>query len=89
MRRRTVLLAGAALPFIRGLASAQPAGAGTVNVLYAGSLVNLMEHGVGPAFDTVHPRPVPRATRADRTSWRTKSRDGSARGTSSSAPIPA
>lgn len=26
-------------------------GAGKVNVLYAGSLVNLMEHGVGPAFD--------------------------------------
>jgi molybdate/tungstate transport system substrate-binding protein len=25
--------------------------AGTVNVLYAGSLVNLMEHGIGPAFD--------------------------------------
>ncbi|HTV36126.1 MAG TPA: extracellular solute-binding protein [Xanthobacteraceae bacterium] len=25
--------------------------AGSVNVLYAGSLVNLMEHGVGPAFD--------------------------------------
>lgn len=25
--------------------------AGTVNVVYAGSLVNLMEHGVGPAFD--------------------------------------
>jgi molybdate/tungstate transport system substrate-binding protein len=25
--------------------------AGTVSVLYAGSLVNLMEHGVGPAFD--------------------------------------
>ena len=25
--------------------------AGPVNVLYAGSLVNLMEHGVGPAFD--------------------------------------
>jgi molybdate/tungstate transport system substrate-binding protein len=24
---------------------------GTVNVLYAGSLVNLMEHGTGPAFD--------------------------------------
>src|SRR5215469_15117513 len=23
----------------------------TVNVLYAGSLVNLMEHGIGPAFD--------------------------------------
>jgi molybdate/tungstate transport system substrate-binding protein len=25
--------------------------AGTVNVLYAGSLVNMMEHGVGPAFE--------------------------------------
>ena len=25
--------------------------AGTVNVLYAGSLVNLMEHSIGPAFD--------------------------------------
>ena len=25
--------------------------AATVKVLYAGSLVNLMEHGVGPAFD--------------------------------------
>jgi len=25
--------------------------AGTVSVLYAGSLVNLMEHGIGPAFD--------------------------------------
>lgn len=24
---------------------------GTVNVLYAGSLVNVMEHGIGPAFD--------------------------------------
>lgn len=32
--------------------AAQPSfAAGTVNVLYAGSLVNLMEHGVGPAFD--------------------------------------
>lgn len=27
--------------------------AGTVNVLYAGSLVNLMERGLGPAFDKV------------------------------------
>jgi molybdate/tungstate transport system substrate-binding protein len=27
--------------------------AGTVSVLYAGSLVNLMEHGIGPAFDKV------------------------------------
>jgi len=26
---------------------------GTVNVLYAGSLVNLMEHGIGPAFNKV------------------------------------
>ena len=34
------------------LASAATASAsGTVNVLYAGSLVNLMEHGIGPAFD--------------------------------------
>lgn len=34
------------------LLSALPASAaGKVNVLYAGSLVNLMEHGVGPAFD--------------------------------------
>ncbi len=29
------------------------AAAADVNVLYAGSLVNLMEHGVGPAFDKV------------------------------------
>jgi molybdate/tungstate transport system substrate-binding protein len=29
----------------------EPASAETVNVLYAGSLVNLMEHGIGPAFD--------------------------------------
>ena len=34
------------------LLPAPPASAaGKVNVLYAGSLVNLMEHGVGPAFD--------------------------------------
>ncbi len=34
------------------LLSALPASAaGKVNVLYAGSLVNLMEHGIGPAFD--------------------------------------
>jgi molybdate/tungstate transport system substrate-binding protein len=56
MHRRTVLLAGAALPLIHGLASAQSAtpktaNVGTVNVLYAGSLVNLMERGIGPAFD--------------------------------------
>jgi molybdate/tungstate transport system substrate-binding protein len=31
--------------------SAKPTGSGPVKVLYAGSLVNLMEKGVGPAFD--------------------------------------
>jgi len=44
---------GAALLFAAALL-VLPAGAvaaGTVNVVYAGSLVNLMEHGVGPAFD--------------------------------------
>jgi molybdate/tungstate transport system substrate-binding protein len=66
MRRRTVLLTGAALPFVRpsvsalaadpgsaNPAAANPASAnpGTVDVLYAGSLVNLMEHGIGPGFD--------------------------------------
>ncbi len=51
MLRRGVLLAGLALTLLPGMASAQPAGAGTVNVLYAGSLVTLMEHAVGPAFD--------------------------------------
>jgi molybdate/tungstate transport system substrate-binding protein len=47
------LLSGAGL-LAAGLSllSAPPASAaGKVNVLYAGSLVNLMEHGVGPAFD--------------------------------------
>ncbi len=35
-----------------GLALSAPAqAAGTVNVLYAGSLVNLMERSIGPAFD--------------------------------------
>ncbi|HTZ01983.1 MAG TPA: substrate-binding domain-containing protein, partial [Xanthobacteraceae bacterium] len=33
------------------LSSAPASAAGKVNVLYAGSLVNLMEHGIGPAFD--------------------------------------
>jgi molybdate/tungstate transport system substrate-binding protein len=40
----------AALALIAGRMSVARA-AGTVNVLYAGSLVNLMEHGVGPAFE--------------------------------------
>jgi molybdate/tungstate transport system substrate-binding protein len=48
MFRFTIPLLGAAL-----LAISIPsfASAETVVVLYAGSLVNLMEHGVGPAFD--------------------------------------
>ncbi len=54
MFRRSVLLAGLALSaaptLAPTLALAQPAH-GAVSVLYAGSLVNLMEHGVGPAFD--------------------------------------
>ena len=51
MLRRGVLLAGFAMAMMPAMASAQSTGAGTVNVLYAGSLVNLMEHGIGPAFD--------------------------------------
>jgi len=51
MLRRDVLATGLALAMLPTMASAQTAGAGTVNVLYAGSLVNLMEHGIGPAFD--------------------------------------
>ncbi len=50
MHRRTILLAGV-LPLMLAPVSAQSEGGGTVNVLYAGSLVNLMEHGIGPAFD--------------------------------------
>jgi molybdate/tungstate transport system substrate-binding protein len=46
-RGAALLLAGAALVLPAQAAFA----AGTVNVVYAGSLVNLMEHGVGPAFD--------------------------------------
>lgn len=41
---RVLLLLGLAMP--AGARAADP-----VNVLYAGSLANLMEHGVGPAFD--------------------------------------
>ena len=52
MLRRVLLLAGAALPFIRAAAAANEAIGGTVTVLYAGSLVDLMDHGIGPAFDT-------------------------------------
>jgi molybdate/tungstate transport system substrate-binding protein len=47
------LMSGATLIAIGLLLPTGPAAkaAGKVNVLYAGSLVNLMEHGVGPAFD--------------------------------------
>ncbi len=47
LRRSLILGAGGALG-LPLLARAQ--GAGTVNVLYAGSLVNVMERGIGPAF---------------------------------------
>jgi molybdate/tungstate transport system substrate-binding protein len=50
MLRRSLLLTAAGLCSLPALRAARAAGAGTVNVLYAGSLVNLMEHGVGPAF---------------------------------------
>lgn len=49
MQRRHLLMGGLALTAMPGLAHA--AAGGTVNVAYAGSLVNLMEHGIGPAFD--------------------------------------
>jgi len=50
--RRSVFRAGTGLVAV-GLLSRIPAAraAGKVSVLYAGSLVNLMEHGIGPAFD--------------------------------------
>jgi molybdate/tungstate transport system substrate-binding protein len=48
-----LLLSGAALvsAALSLLPIQQASAAGAVNVLYAGSLVNLMERGVGPAFD--------------------------------------
>jgi molybdate/tungstate transport system substrate-binding protein len=49
LKRRIVLAATGALPLLPLRARAQEAK--TVSVLYAGSLVNLMEHGIGPAFD--------------------------------------
>ncbi len=56
MHRRAFLGSAAALsllttPLLTTGARAQRAAAGTVSVLYAGSLVTLMEHGIGPAFD--------------------------------------
>lgn len=50
MLRRSFLLAGAGLPFVSALAAAQGSGQ-ALTVLYAGSLVTLMEGSVGPAFD--------------------------------------
>ena len=52
MRRRAILAAGAALPFIRAAVAANGAIGGAVTVFYAGSLVHLMDSGIGPAFDT-------------------------------------
>jgi molybdate/tungstate transport system substrate-binding protein len=39
------------LSIVIGIAPTVALGGEVVNVLYAGSLVNLMEHGIGPAFD--------------------------------------
>jgi len=51
-RPALAMLGAALLSLVVSLTPASPAvAAGTVNVLYAGSLVNLMEHGIGPAFD--------------------------------------
>ncbi len=47
MVRPTAVLLATSLLLAPGMAMAAD-----VDVLYAGSLVNLMEHGVGPAFDT-------------------------------------
>jgi molybdate/tungstate transport system substrate-binding protein len=50
--RRLSLGLGMAVVAIAWMASTSLAlAAGTVSVLYAGSLVNLMEHGIGPAFN--------------------------------------
>ena len=50
MQRRDVLLGGLSLSLLP-LAARAAGGIGTVNVLYAGSMVHLMEKGIGPAFD--------------------------------------
>jgi molybdate/tungstate transport system substrate-binding protein len=53
LRRARLSVFGIGIVAAAVLLSHAPAGlaAGTVNVLYAGSLVNLMEHSVGPAFN--------------------------------------
>ena len=48
--KRSLAVGLVALALIAGGTLATRA-AGTVNVLYAGSLVNLMEHGIGPGFE--------------------------------------
>jgi molybdate/tungstate transport system substrate-binding protein len=50
--RRYLIAAAAILAATPGFAMAQDK-VGTVNVLYAGSLVNLMERGISPAFEKV------------------------------------
>jgi molybdate/tungstate transport system substrate-binding protein len=49
MLRRSFIVFGACALAMPPFARAQQVG--TVSVFYAGSLVNLMEHGIGPAFD--------------------------------------
>jgi molybdate/tungstate transport system substrate-binding protein len=51
LQRRDVLLGGLSLTLLPFATARAASGVGKVNVLYAGSMVNLMEHGVGPAFD--------------------------------------
>lgn len=51
MHRRGFVLCGLVLPPLARALPARAAGE-PVSVLYAGSLVNLMEHGIAPAFDT-------------------------------------
>ncbi|MFS3134855.1 extracellular solute-binding protein [Gluconacetobacter sacchari] len=48
MRRRTIVLGAAMLPL-----AARARDGRTVDVLYAGSLLNLMERGIAPAFDAL------------------------------------
>jgi molybdate/tungstate transport system substrate-binding protein len=48
---RKLLLGWTVVAAALGCAQARAAGDDTVNVLYAGSLVNLMERGIGPAFE--------------------------------------
>jgi molybdate/tungstate transport system substrate-binding protein len=52
-RRPLLAVIGFGVPIVAGSIIRVPtaSAAGTVSVLYAGSLVNLMEHSIGPAFD--------------------------------------